>query len=161
MRQVTILRFNTYSLGVYLDKSRIQKASIQKYTREVAESLVDQSEEAIVRLVPARNTNGTHLRNAFTRLLEDVTKSAPEVTPDDKEAINGFVASFPQVLPQGSELLICCSQKNGNVTVLFQGIELFRTNSKWLSRGLPLLYLDPDRNLIPGLIKQVSDNILS
>lgn len=168
LRQVTVFRFNTYALGIYFDADEAAKSwksninnSIGSYSD--AEKFVNALSTVTLRLCPVRNTNGTHLRNAFSRLFEEFRNENCDNEEQKEKAkadINEFVTSFPQNLPQGSELLIKLTPETGEIDMEFEGTPIKHFESKWLCSKIAVAYVDPTRNLIPALITQVKEHLI-
>ena len=161
LRQVTILRFNTYAMGIYFDASQVsQLPKMELETFDECMRFTESLSCALIRITPARNTNGTHMRNAFTKLFNSLKSNDSEAAIVAQENdIEQFVTCFPQTLPVGSELLIRVEPPQGIVTVLFNGREINSLHSKWLCTRLVSAFLDKQRNMIPKLVDEVHGNL--
>lgn len=108
VRQITLFRFNTYTLGLYVTEDDLKAATQQKLDSEDAKRdfLLAQCREVTLRLLSARSTNGGHLKNAFTKMLTDRAKSqGVEADEAIDKAIQEFGASFPKSTMQiGTEI---------------------------------------------------------
>lgn len=137
VRKVTWFHFHTYAMGVYKNPT---------------------SNDVILRLVPTRSSNGSHLKNAFTRLL--LAQPSPDV-----DVVTEFGSWFPTGnLMEGQPMDIHCSLNSDDTTsVTMTTVNdrvLGTVKSKWLNATLLTLYsvtkiCKPE--LIAGLGEQVQN----
>ncbi|KAI3632665.1 hypothetical protein MIR68_009307 [Amoeboaphelidium protococcarum] len=168
VRQLTIFKFNTYVMGLYMPDSN-KGGAVREYA---------------LRLIPSRATNGSHLRNAFVKMLnqrlQDDIKSGDideDLAGDCKQAIDQLCqGAFPasKQIPTNSHITIHASninsEKQCNVKVYFglnadqnlnEQLLTFELHSspsaQWLTNTLLKAYIG-DNPLIPSLAEQYKFN---
>jgi hypothetical protein len=166
IRRVTFIKFNAYALGFYMsakDLERIKSQKAWKSEDQVKSNMEDFLNDVVrksnvaLRLVPARNTNGIHLRNAIEKYLADRIKLLPteEQKTEAEESMKEFCSAFPKTIPVNSELLMI---KNGyELVMVYNGVEMKRVRSAFVSFEVPAIYIRNDAipELKQGLIKEL------
>lgn len=180
VRQVTFLRFNTYAIGIYVSTNDLRqfmerrlmagKDNVSTETEQKwASWLMEECKSIKLRLVPARATQGSHLKNAFMKMLEtrlaqqqkDLTLNTDEPSNEaqqlleaKKKAIRDFGDLFPKGnLAKESALTLTIQQTTDQERMLVideNGQERGRIFSTWLCHELIAAYM-LQQPLVPAL----------
>ncbi|KAL7005279.1 poly(A)-binding protein binding protein [Cystobasidiomycetes sp. EMM_F5] len=157
VRVVSFLRVQVYSVGVYFTQEALSQlrvisaADLQSNCEAYISKLLD-SGDAIVRIVPVKNTDFGHLRDGFVRAmlarLNFATKSQA-ISEAQAEtaalAIDTFKSFFPTgKVPRGNSLLLGRRAKDGALLVVYEvehcGRLLGTLSDTFLSKQLLLAY---------------------
>eukprot|EP00741_Cyanophora_paradoxa_P019406 tig00021127_g18734.t1 len=105
-RLMTPLKVKAYTIGLYADEAGLKKAV--KEGKGAAEALGTEAYEKTVRLVMARDVDGTHLAKGFDRsMLKRIRTAAKEGKEGGKEALRKFNNLFRgRNLPSGTEVTL-------------------------------------------------------
>lgn len=104
-RQITFLKLSVYGVGIYVEKQALAKiiqairtaASLQPTQAAmdamIKQLLLDAPVEMSIKIIPFRNTTGSHMRNGFARSLTQRYTAIPNLEPETaKVAIDHIVS---------------------------------------------------------------------
>jgi len=95
IRTVTFMRIKVYEVGFYADLSGMQLEQGEKSAGERMQGLLDGS-ECMLRIVPTRRTNFTHLRDGFLKALSHRVSLLQSAPPESTQLALGKVMTlFP------------------------------------------------------------------
>ena len=151
VRRVTFLRFHTYAAGIYT------KLNDQKTFPSPA-ALVETSSSLVLRLVPVRNTNGSHLQAAMSRMLQSKQPTLMQEDPSYKEACDQFAATFPKTsVSKGTEMLFV--KQGGVLWTYCDGRETGCIDHPVLADTFFSAFVADEPALIPELKQQLEVNL--
>ncbi|WWD06472.1 hypothetical protein V865_004562 [Kwoniella europaea PYCC6329] len=187
VRKVSFLRVKVYSAGFYLDEVAIQDLhNIQGWHNftaqhlltpptkgpsdplnapqlsgeELMKNLFDRPVAVAVRIVPNRNTDFGHLRDAFTRALQarqKLARSKGELTDADEQRITQSIQTlksfFPAQTVQKGKQVVLLRPRQGGLIVEFEGKVLGQLNDPWIGKQLMLTYF-ADREVVSEKLKE-------
>ncbi|KAK8843440.1 hypothetical protein IAR55_007097 [Kwoniella newhampshirensis] len=187
VRKVSFLRVKVYSAGFYLDERFTNDlhnipgwhtftaqhlltppttspsdllGAPQLSGEGLIRSLLDRPIACAVRIVPNRNTDFGHLRDAFTRALvarQKIARTAGTLTESDEsriaESIQLLKSFFPsQTVMKGKDVVLL-RPPEGGLVVEFEGKVLGRVNDPWIGKELMLTYF-ADKDVISDKLKE-------
>ncbi|OCF44917.1 hypothetical protein I317_01196 [Kwoniella heveanensis CBS 569] len=187
VRKVSFLRVKVYSAGFYLDEQATQDLhhveGWHNYTAQhlltpptttpsdplgapqlsgekLMENLFERPVAVAVRIVPNRNTDFGHLRDAFTRALtarQKLARSRGQLTEDDEqritESIQTLKAFFPGQTVHKGKAVVLLRPREGGLIVEFEGKILGKLNDPWVGKQLMLTYF-ADKDVISDKLKE-------
>ncbi|KEI36723.1 uncharacterized protein L969DRAFT_54397 [Mixia osmundae IAM 14324] len=169
VRTVSFLSVRVYTAGLYAEErllrnlSKLQgfsepsfgKDTIVRPSRDInalegealIASLLDEPVDFVVRIVPTRNTDGSHMRDGFFRSIQARLKLAErsgridEATADNVSAsLNELKSLFPVgKIAKGNELLLIRRGTDGALLVEYEG-NASTLQNPWISKQLLLAY---------------------
>lgn len=155
-RLITWFKFHTYAMGIYTTENDLKNIKLVDFKEESDKIsyLVHKTSKIGLKLKSARSTNGNHLRNAFTKMLSDRSKSQG-FSSENEDAIKRFGTAFPKsTMLVGSEIDIVKIGKDC-VKCYYLGELTAEIQSEWLATNLVGAYLDRENPLIEDLKSQV------
>ncbi|WVQ93354.1 hypothetical protein IAU59_000422 [Kwoniella sp. CBS 9459] len=187
VRKVSFLRVKVYSAGFYLDEQATKDlhhvTGWHNYTAQhlltpptttpsdplgapqlsgekLMENLFEKPVVLAVRIVPNRNTDFGHLRDAFTRALtarQKLARSRGSLTDEDEqritESIQTLKAFFPGQTVHKGQAVVLLRPREGGLIVEFEGKVLGRLNDAWVGKQLMLTYF-ADKDVISEKLKE-------
>ncbi|KAK6904568.1 hypothetical protein I203_105384 [Kwoniella mangroviensis CBS 8507] len=189
VRKVSFLRVKVYSAGFYLDELAIKELhnikgwhnftaqhlltpptkvpsasdplnAPQLSGEELMKNLFDRPVAIAVRIVPNRNTDFGHLRDAFTRALQarqKLARSKGELTDADEQRITQSIQAlksfFPAQTVQKGKQVVLLRPRQGGLIVEFEGKVLGQLNDPWIGKQLMLTYF-ADREVVSEKLKE-------
>ncbi|WWD21035.1 hypothetical protein CI109_105516 [Kwoniella shandongensis] len=187
VRKVSFLRVKVYSAGFYLDErftgdlhnipgwhSFTAQHLLTPPTNNPSDplgapqlsgealmrSLLDRPIACAVRIVPNRNTDFGHLRDAFTRALtarQKLARAAGSLSESDEtritESIQLLKSFFPAQTVQKGKDVVLVRPPEGGLVVEFEGKILGRVNDPWIGKELMLTYF-ADKNVVSDILKE-------
>ncbi|WVW79059.1 hypothetical protein I302_101022 [Kwoniella bestiolae CBS 10118] len=187
VRKVSFLRVKVYSAGFYLDEVALKDLhnvegwhtftaqhlltpptktpsdpldAPQLSGEGLMKNLFDRPVAVAVRIVPNRNTDFGHLRDAFTRALQarqKLARSKGELTDDDEQRITQSIQTlksfFPAQTVQKGKQVVLLRPREGGLIVEFEGTILGRLNDPWIGKQLMLTYF-ADREVVSEKLKE-------
>ncbi|KAI9352895.1 chalcone-flavanone isomerase-domain-containing protein [Obelidium mucronatum] len=180
VRQVTMLNFSVYVVGLYADAKAIAgiKGSPQWIKGYSPEALMTGSDNAFymkdfvrrpgteltLLIQPVRATTGTHLRQGFTRFLnarvvkdiKDGVFESEQAKKDAEEAVGTLEAKFPVgPIPKNARLYFT-KTANNELRVQYNDRELALIKSEWLSQRFFEGYLAHEKPISDKFRKNVA-----
>ncbi|WWC64182.1 uncharacterized protein I303_106790 [Kwoniella dejecticola CBS 10117] len=186
VRKVSFLRVKVYSAGFYLDEAIMKDLhnvegwhtftaqhlltpptkpsdplnAPQLSGEDLMRNLFDRPVAAAVRIVPNRNTDFGHLRDAFTRALQarqKLARSKGQLSNEDEqritESIQTLKSFFPsQTVPKGKQVVLL-RPREGGLVVEYEGKILGRLNDPWIGKQLMLTYF-ADKETVSEKLKE-------
>ncbi|WWC91362.1 uncharacterized protein L201_006305 [Kwoniella dendrophila CBS 6074] len=187
VRKVSFLRVKVYSAGFYLDEAVTKDLhniigwhnftaqhlltppttspsdplnAPQLSGEELMKNLFDRPVAVAVRIVPNRNTDFGHLRDAFTRALQarqKLARSKGELTDADEQRITQSIQTlksfFPAQTVQKGKQVVLLRPREGGLIVEFEGQVLGRLNDAWVGKQLMLTYF-ADKEVVSEKLKE-------
>ncbi|WVO15156.1 hypothetical protein L204_102800 [Cryptococcus depauperatus] len=149
-RLLDIPEWNTFTAQHLLTPSAPSKTSIkspQLSGEALMDSLLNQGVACAVRIVPNRNTDFGHLRDAFTRSLlarQKMERGKGLLTEDDEQRIYNSIQTFKQFFPsqsiQKGKSIVILRPPEGGIIVEFEDKVLGKLNDPWIGKNLMLSY---------------------
>ncbi|ODN73653.1 hypothetical protein L202_07201 [Cryptococcus amylolentus CBS 6039] len=186
VRKVSFLRIKVYSAGFYVQEGATRclhyipgwstftaqhlltpptpsadpLLSPQLSGEALMANLLDQKVGCAVRIVPNRNTDFGHLRDAFVRSLNARQKAMHQegaLSEAEEErlttSIQSFKAFFPSsVVPKGKSLVLL-RPAEGGIVVEYEGSILGRLDDPWVGKQLMLTYF-ADNGVVSEKLKE-------
>ncbi|WWC73246.1 uncharacterized protein I206_107212 [Kwoniella pini CBS 10737] len=187
VRKVSFLRVKVYSAGFYLDEAATKdlknvegwhtftaqhlltpptKApsdplnAPQLSGEELMKNLFDRPVAIAVRIVPNRNTDFGHLRDAFTRALQArqrLARTKGELTLEDEQRITESIQILKSFFPAQTVLkgkqVVLLRPREGGLIVEFEGKILGQLNDPWIGKQLMLTYF-ADKETVSEKLKE-------
>ncbi|KZT61233.1 hypothetical protein CALCODRAFT_491324 [Calocera cornea HHB12733] len=105
IRTVTFLRIKVYDVGLYVDLNAAGLEQGEKSAGDRMKGLLEGS-DMMLRIVPARRTNFTHLRDGFIKALQHRVSLLPSAPPESTQLALGKVMTlFPNTPMTTSQTL--------------------------------------------------------
>ncbi|KZP00935.1 hypothetical protein CALVIDRAFT_217563 [Calocera viscosa TUFC12733] len=101
IRTVTFLRIKVYDVGLYVDLSATRLEQGEKSAGERMQGLLEGS-DMMLRIVPSRRTNFTHLRDGFLKALSHRVSLLPSAPPESTQLALGKVMTIFPNTPMGT-----------------------------------------------------------
>ncbi|WRT68901.1 uncharacterized protein IL334_005883 [Kwoniella shivajii] len=187
VRKVSFLRVKVYSAGFYLDEAITKElhnipgwhtftaqhlltppttspsdplSAPQMSGESLMKELFEKPVVVAVRIVPNRNTDFGHLRDAFTRALQARQKLARNqglLTDDDEQHITQSIQTlksfFPAQTVQKGQQVVLLRPRDGGLIVEFEGKVLGKLNDPWIGKQLMLTYF-ADKEVVSQPLKE-------
>ncbi|WVQ81430.1 hypothetical protein IAT38_003554 [Cryptococcus sp. DSM 104549] len=184
VRKVSFLRVKVYSAGFYLQDdatsslhhipgwatftaqhlltppTKGETSGPQLSGEALMGNLLDKPVACAVRIVPNRNTDFGHLRDAFTRALQGRQKLARgkgALSEDDEQRITDSIQTlksfFPSQTVHKGKAVVLLRPPEGGLVVEFDGKVLGRLNDAWVGKELMLTYF-ADTGVISEKLKE-------
>ncbi|WVR09188.1 hypothetical protein IAU60_006250 [Kwoniella sp. DSM 27419] len=187
VRKVSFLRVKVYSAGFYIEEETAKKlhqvegwhnftsqhlltppthpeadplGAPQLSGEALMGKLFDKPVAVAVRIVPNRNTDFGHLRDAFTRALtarQKIARTQGTLSEADEqritESIQTLKSFFPaQTVPKGKSVVLL-RPRDGGLVVEFEGKVLGRLDDPWVAKQIMLTYF-ADKDVISDKLKE-------
>ncbi|EJU01150.1 hypothetical protein DACRYDRAFT_116954 [Dacryopinax primogenitus] len=95
IRTVTFMRMKVYEVGFYADLSEVALEEGEKSAAERMKGLLEGG-DVLLRIVPSRRTNFTHLRDGFIKALQHRVALLPSRPPESTQlAVGKLLTLFP------------------------------------------------------------------
>jgi hypothetical protein len=149
-------------MGLYIPTEELKRAQSAKLTTDVDKHdfIVNQCDQVVLRLVSARTTNGTHMKNAFTRMLTERLSTAKPSGNDQEseESIKAAIAevglAFPAVTIATGSVVNFTRIGSDTIQISTDERVIAIINSKWLASNLVAAYVDLKSPLIHSLARE-------
>ncbi|KAJ3333096.1 hypothetical protein HDU76_011464 [Blyttiomyces sp. JEL0837] len=179
VRQVTALYFNVYVAAIYADAGAIagvKHSSKWKKSYSPSAFLKGADDAFFMRdfvrrpnteltfvLQPVRQTTGTHLKQGFTKFLNDrLAKDvkSKQFTPEQKLEAEGAIKELESKFPVGpiqkDNRFFFTKKADGSLRIAFEGRELAVIHSRWLSERFFEGYLSHEKPISSKLRSNVA-----
>ncbi|OWZ80772.1 hypothetical protein C365_00597 [Cryptococcus neoformans Bt85] len=187
VRKVSFLKIKVYSAGFYLQDGATrclhhipgwatftaqhlltapspspagETAAPQLSGEALMANLLDQRIACAVRIVPNRNTDFGHLRDAFTRALigrQKLERAKGALSEADEarisEAIQTLKTFFPAQTVHKGKSVTLLRPPDGGIVVEFEGAILGKLNDSWIGKQLILTYF-ADNGAVSDKLKE-------
>ncbi|KAF9182672.1 hypothetical protein BGZ50_004769 [Haplosporangium sp. Z 11] len=177
VRKITFLKVQVYVVGLYAKESDLDDHNsrframpeVQKFQRTEKASadiafraMVQTPIELILRIAPVRSTNGPHLRDGFTRSLNQAAKDQKLSAPDNEEAMQGIL-EFKNLFPKGKieagQALLFKKSPDGTLTVQLGNEVLGSTRNQWVIETFFFSYLQGDNPISEKARDSIAEGI--